>query len=157
MMRFKMKKTEVFYLLKLKQDLKWKKLKFFASLNFYKFKMKKILYVEDHRDTAEAVKQMLESEGYETELGFNGKEGIKKAHEKKFDLILLDIMFPDMSGWDIFKTLSSKKYKAKYAFLSVIPVSTERMKELKKAGISDYITKPFTKKDLIERIKKILK
>ena len=42
-----------------------------------------------------------------------------------------------MSGWDIFRTLSKEKYKSKYAFLSVIPVSTERMKELKKAGISD--------------------
>ena len=118
--------------------------------------MKKILYVEDHRDTAEAVKQMLEGVGYEVEISSRGVVALEKAHEKKFDLVLLDVMLPDMSGWDIFKTLSTKKYKAKYAFLSVIPVSTERMKELKKAGISDYITKPFTKKDLIERIKKIL-
>jgi DNA-binding response OmpR family regulator len=118
--------------------------------------MKKILYIEDHKDTAEAVKQMLEEAGYEVEISFNGKTGLKKAYEKKFDLVLLDVMLPDMSGWDIFKTLSTKKYNAKYAFLSVIPVSTERMKELKKAGVSDYITKPFTKKDLVERIKKIL-
>ena len=119
--------------------------------------MKKILYVEDHRDTAEAVKQMLEGAGYGVEISFRGADGLKKAREKKFDLVLLDVMLPDMSGWDIFKTLTSKKYKAKYAFLSVIPVSTERMRELGKAGISDYITKPFTKKDLLERIKKILK
>ena len=119
--------------------------------------MKKILYVEDHKDTAEAVQQMLEDAGYEVDISFHGKDGLEKAHEKQFDLVLLDVMLPDMSGWDIFKTLSTKKYNAKYAFLSVIPVSTERMKELKKAGISDYITKPFTKKDLIERIKKILK
>jgi len=118
--------------------------------------MKKILYVEDHRDTAEAVKQMLEEAGYEADISSRGADGIKKTHEKKFDLVLLDIMLPDMSGWDIFKTLTSEKYKAKYAFLSAIPVSTERMKELRKAGISDYITKPFTRKDLIERVKKIL-
>ena len=117
--------------------------------------MKKILYIEDHKDTAEAVKQMLEGAGFEVEISFRGADGLKKAREKQFDLVLLDIMLPDMSGWDIFKTLSTRKYKAKYAFLSVIPVSTERMKELKKTGISDYITKPFTKKDLIERIKKI--
>ena len=118
--------------------------------------MKKILYVEDHKDTAEAVQQMLEGAGYEVDISFHGKDGLQKANGKQFDLILLDVMLPDMSGWDIFKTLSTKKYNAKYAFLSVIPVSTERMKELKKAGISDYITKPFTKKDLVERIKKIL-
>lgn len=118
--------------------------------------MKKILYVEDHRDTAEAVKQMLEEVGYEVDISSRGADGLKKTQEKKFDLVLLDVMLPDMSGWDIFKTLSSKKYNAKYIFLSVIPVSSERMNEFWKAGISDYITKPFTKKDLIERIKKIL-
>ena len=119
--------------------------------------MKRILYVEDHRDTAEAVGQMLEEAGYEVEISFHGKDGLEKANTKKFDLVLLDVMLPDMSGWDIFKTLRRRRYNSKYAFLSVIPVSTERMKEFKKAGISDYITKPFTKKDLVERIKKILK
>jgi DNA-binding response OmpR family regulator len=48
--------------------------------------MKKILYIEDHKDTAEAVKQMLDEAGYEVALSFNGKDGLKKAHEKKFDL-----------------------------------------------------------------------
>ena len=119
--------------------------------------MRKVLYVEDHMDTAEAVRQMLEDEGYKVEISSCGKDGLKKAYEQKFDLVLLDVMLPDMSGWDIFKTLSSKKYETRYVFLSVIPVSTERMKEFKKAGISDYITKPFTRKDLIERIKNILK
>src|SRR3989338_11572083 len=109
--------------------------------------MKRILYVEDHRDTAEAVEQMLEDAGYEVEISFHGADGLEKADKKQFDLILLDVMLPDMSGWDIFKTLETKKYNAKYVFLSVIPVSTERMKELKTAGISDYITKPFTKKE----------
>ena len=118
--------------------------------------MKKILYIEDHKDTAEAVKQMLEEVDYEVEVSSRGADGLEKAKVKKFDLVLLDVMLPDMSGWDIFKILKREKYKAKYAFLSVILETTERMKEFKKAGISDYITKPFTKKDLIERIKKIL-
>ena len=118
--------------------------------------MKKILYVEDHKDTAEAVQQMLKDAGYEVDISLYGADGLEKTHKKQFDLILLDVMLPDMSGWDIFKTLNGKKYKSKYAFISVIPVSTERMQEFRKAGISDYITKPFTKKDLIERIKKIL-
>ena len=65
-------------------------------------------------------------------------------------------MLPDMSGWDIFQTLKKKNKKIKCAILSVIPISTDRMCELKKAGISDYITKPFKKRDLIRRIKKIL-
>ena len=116
--------------------------------------MKKILYVEDNKDTAGAVKTILANAGFEVDIAFSGKEGIKKA-EKSFDLILLDIMLPDMSGWDIFSKLNAK-VKTKFAFLSAIPVSKERMEELKKAGVSDYITKPFTKDDLVNRIKRLI-
>ena len=118
--------------------------------------MKKILYVEDNEDTADAVKIMLDKAGFEVELAFCGKDALKKAKEN-FDLVLLDIMLPDMSGWDVFQTFQRWKIKAKYAFLSAIPVSAERMRELKKAGVSDYITKTFRKNDLISRINKILK
>ncbi|MBS3087936.1 hypothetical protein J4226_05060 [Candidatus Pacearchaeota archaeon] len=78
----------------------------------------KILYIEDNRDTASAVKIILEGEGYEVTLAYNGR---------------------------------------KFAFLSAIPVSKERVGELKKVGVSDYITKPFVKADLIKRVGKILK
>ncbi len=118
--------------------------------------MKKILYIEDNQDTAEAVKVILTNAGYDAKTAANGKEGLKIVGKEDFDLILLDIMLPDMSGWDIFATLSKQDVKSRFAFLSAIPVSGERIEELKKAGVSDYITKPFTKRDLIERIKKII-
>jgi len=118
--------------------------------------MKKILYVEDNKDTAQAVSIILKNAGFDVELAYNGTDGVKKAESAKYDLFLLDIMLPDMSGWDVFDKLS-KKIKAKYAFLSAIPVSAERLIELKKAGISDYIMKPFTKVDLVTKVKKILK
>ncbi|MBW2974135.1 response regulator [Candidatus Woesearchaeota archaeon] len=118
--------------------------------------MEKILYIEDYEDTAEAVKAMLTNMGFQAEIALSGKEGIRKA-ESHFDLILLDIMLPDMSGWDVFQALNNRIKGTKYIFLSVIPISTERMDELKKAGVSDYITKPFSKEGLISRIKKALK
>ena len=117
--------------------------------------MKSILYVEDNQDTAEAVKIILTHAGFDVEIVCCGKDCIRRTTEKSFDLFLLDIMLPDMSGWDIFERLKGK-IKAKFVFLSAIPVSEERMKELKKAGISDYITKPFEKADLIKRIKTLL-
>ena len=89
--------------------------------------MKKILYVEDNRDTAEAVKIMLSGAGYSVELAHNGKDALAKA-ESGFELFLLDVMLPDMSGWDIFEKLKAKRISAKYAFLSAIPVSSERMR-----------------------------
>ena len=117
--------------------------------------MKKILYIEDHEDTAETVKMILSKAGFKADIALSGKDGISHAAKNHYDLILLDIMMPDMSGWDVFQTLK-KSIKAKYAFLSALPVSAERMEELKKAGISDYITKPFKKDDLAARIKKAL-
>jgi DNA-binding response OmpR family regulator len=117
--------------------------------------MKKILYIEDNQDTAEAVKIILTNAGFAAETASCGKEGIVKAKDF-YDLFLLDIMLPDMSGWDIFEMFSRKYTKSKYIFLSAIPVSTERMEELKKTGVSDYITKPFTKADLLARIRNVI-
>lgn len=119
-------------------------------------KIKKILYIEDNEDTAEAVKVILNTAGFKTDIALSGKDGVNTAKDG-YDLILLDIMLPDMSGWDVFQKLSKLRVKSKYVFLSVIPISTERMDELRKAGISDYITKPFRKDDLVRRIKKLLK
>ena len=117
--------------------------------------MKKILYVEDNPDTLQAVKIILTNAGFEVDGSLTGEDGLKKALSKEYDLILLDVMLPDMSGWDIYARLKPK-LKARYAFLSAIPVSGERMEQLKKEGVADYITKPFMKADLIERVSKIL-
>jgi two-component system response regulator VicR len=116
--------------------------------------MKRILYVEDNVDTADAVKAILSNHGFDVQTADCGKKGIDLA-KNGFDLYLLDIMLPDMSGWDIYEKLKGNK-QAKFAFLSAIPVSPERMQELKSEGVSDYIMKPFDKKDLINRINLIL-
>jgi DNA-binding response OmpR family regulator len=116
---------------------------------------KRILYIEDHEDTAETVKTILSKAGFDVNISLRAKEGIKKA-EQHFDLIILDIMLPDMSGWDIFQTLQKKLRGVRYMFLSALPVTEERREELRRAGISDYITKPFTKDDLVNRVRKVL-
>jgi two-component system, OmpR family, response regulator VicR len=116
--------------------------------------MKKVIYVEDDRDTAESVKLVLEKAGYVVELAFNGREALMKIPRGGFDLALMDIMMSDMSGWDLFQKIRTKKMK--FAFLSALPISDERLKELHKVGISDYITKPFDGKDLIARVKSMV-
>jgi len=88
-------------------------------------------------------------------LAFTGNEGLKMIRKGKYDLALLDIMLPDASGWDIYNKV--KDMKMKFAFLSAIAVSDDRIRELKKEGLSDYITKPFTKKGLIDRISKVIR
>ncbi|MBW2984875.1 response regulator [Candidatus Woesearchaeota archaeon] len=116
--------------------------------------MKKILYVEDNEDTAEVVKMILTHEGFQTNIALTGKEGIEKAKED-FDLFLLDVMLPDMSGWDVFHKIKKKRCKGKCAFLSIVP-KPKKTEELKKMGVEDYILKPFTKDDLIKRVRKLL-
>jgi DNA-binding response OmpR family regulator len=117
---------------------------------------RKILYIEDNQDTANAVKIILGNVGFDVDLALTGDEGLKKIAQSHYDLILLDIMLPDMSGWDIYGMIKSK-VKSKYAFLSAIPVSSERMMQLQKEGVTEYIVKPFTKKDLVMRINRIFK
>ncbi|MFH1174845.1 MAG: response regulator [archaeon] len=114
---------------------------------------KRVLYVEDNEDTAAAVKLILSMAGFTVHLAFTGEDGLRLAFDEQYDVILLDVMLPDMSGWDIFAQLK-QKVSAKYIFMSAIPVSEERYQKLRLDGVSDYITKPFAKKDLIERVLK---
>ena len=79
---------------------------------------KRILYVEDNEDTAEGVKAILTHAGFKAELAFCGKDGVKKAISGLFDLVLIDIMLPDISGWDVFTKLNGK-VKSKVAFLYI--------------------------------------
>ena len=117
--------------------------------------MKKILYVEDNLDTAEAVRIILTGVGYDVELAHTGMEGLEKLQKNDYDLVILDVMLPDMSGGDIFeKTVVTKK--CKYVFLSITPVDKKGRVKLLKKGVSDYINKPFRKDDLIERISKVV-
>jgi DNA-binding response OmpR family regulator len=119
---------------------------------------KKILSVDNEQTTVNLVKDILETEGYKVTRVTSGKECLRKfeAHPD-YDLILLDIMMPDLSGWDVYERIREKNKKVKVAFLSVIEISKERINKLKQEGLSDYITKPFDSEELIKRVKSILK
>ncbi|RLI92620.1 MAG: two-component system response regulator [Candidatus Altiarchaeales archaeon] len=119
---------------------------------------KKILYVEDDEDTRKLVRMILKSNGYKVITAYNGREGLKKLDEDDIDLVILDIMLPDISGWDIFQRIKKdpRNRDVKVAFLSVIPVSEERLDTLRKCGIEDYIMKPFDNDDLVRRVGRIL-
>ena len=117
--------------------------------------MARIIYVEDEPDTAEAVKQILEMAGHEVDTAATGSEGLAKLRSRKYELALLDIMLPDMSGWEIFNQIKGKKVLV--AFLSALPISGDRLAELTKSGLKDYIKKPFSQRDLTERVNHILR
>ena len=120
---------------------------------------KKILVVDDEPDIRTSIKTILEKEGYTVFEAANGRITLNLLKKEKFDLIILDVMMPEMSGWDVFKEIlkTKKEYKGKIMFLTVVKISEERKKELIKEGAVDYITKPFDIDVLVKKVKNALK
>ncbi len=118
--------------------------------------MSKILVVDNEQDTVDLVAMILSNTGYEILKAFNGKECLEIYKKSAPDLILLDIMMPDLSGWDVFQRIKTKDKKQKVAFMSALDVSEERLIQLKKSGLVGYIVKPFDSDKLIEEVKKML-
>lgn len=117
---------------------------------------KKVMVVDNEPDTVELVKVILEEGGYVVSTAYSGIECLNKLEKEKPDLILLDLMMPDLSGWDTFNRIRKKDTKVKIAFISVLEVSADRKEKLIMNGLSDYITKPFTADELLSRVNKIL-
>jgi len=116
----------------------------------------RILHVDDELDTLEVVKTILEKEGFEVVSVSSAKKALAQVDLDHFALILLDVMMPDMSGWDLFTHITEASPNHKVIFLTVLESTPEKIKELKKHGIKDYITKPFDRNDLVARVKKAI-
>jgi len=117
---------------------------------------KRILHVDDEPDTLKVVKTILEKEGFKIDSVESGSSALKKVDFNNYSLIILDIMMPDMSGWDLFTRITKIKPEYKVIFLTVLEISEPRLKRLKEHGIKDYITKPFDRDELVTRIKRAL-
>jgi DNA-binding response OmpR family regulator len=116
----------------------------------------KILHVDDELDTLKVVKTILEKEGYEVIGVTSGTEALKEIDKDGFSLVILDIMLPGMSGWDLFTHIPKIKPTCKIIFLTIVDISEDTLKELKFAGLKDYIKKPFDHDDFVTRVKKVL-
>ena len=119
---------------------------------------KTILIVDDEDPIRQLIKYNLEREGYKTLQACNAMKAIEKARSEKVDLIVLDLMLPDMSGLDVCRIL---KNDAKTTCIPIVMV-TAKTEEADivyglEIGAEDYITKPFSPKVLIARIKSVLR
>ena len=119
-------------------------------------KKKRILHVDDEPDTLEVVKTILEKEGYGVDSVLSGKDALKKVELDNYGLLLLDIMMPDMSGWDLFTRISEIKKEYKVVFLTVLAISESRLNQLKDHGVIDYIMKPFDRDELVAKVNKVM-
>ncbi len=116
----------------------------------------KILLVEDEEHIAKAIKLNLELENYQVSIENKGKSALKTALSKKFDLIILDVMLPEMDGFAICSELRNSKNETPILFLTAKGTSTDRVMGLK-LGADDFLTKPFELEELLLRIKNLLK
>ena len=114
-----------------------------------------ILVAEDEESLREALKLNLELEGYEVTTVDNGPGVIKTVKNEYFDLIVLDIMLPDMDGITVCETIRMQHNDVPILFLSARNSSADRVEGLKKGG-DDYLTKPFNLEELLLRVDKLV-
>lgn len=115
----------------------------------------RILLVEDEVHLQHAIKLNLELEGYQVQICGTGTEAIRTFREQKFDLVLLDIMLPEMDGLMVCENIRMYDQHIPVLFLSARNTPADRINGLKK-GADDYLTKPFELEELMLRIQKLL-
>ena len=118
--------------------------------------MTKILVAEDEPHMRLGLKDNLEFEAYDVALAINGKEALEKALATSYDLILLDVMMPEMSGFDVCKQLRKQGVDTPIIFLTAKGEEIDKVLGLE-LGADDYIIKPFSLRELIARVKAVLR
>jgi DNA-binding response OmpR family regulator len=113
---------------------------------------KKILIIEDEQDLIKGLKLNLSDEGFVVDWAVDGVEGLRKAIEETPDLIILDIMLPEMNGLEVCRELRQKKINIPIIMLTAKGEEIDKVVGLE-IGADDYITKPFSIRELIARIK----
>lgn len=118
--------------------------------------MAKILIVEDEPAMLAGLSDNLEFEGYNVDTAESGDIGLKKINAENFDLVLLDVMLPVISGFDILKKIRAIGNKTPVILLTAKGEELDKVRGLE-LGADDYITKPFSLRELLARIKAILR
>jgi two-component system, OmpR family, alkaline phosphatase synthesis response regulator PhoP len=114
-----------------------------------------LLVVEDEETISEMLQLNLELEGYEISLANTGPKALKMVNNEYFDLIILDIMLPDMDGITVCETIRMQHNNVPILFLSAKGSASDRIEGLKKGG-DDYLTKPFELEELLLRVEKLV-
>ncbi len=120
--------------------------------------MKKILVIDDYPDNVFLLKERLEKEGFEVLKAFDGETGIQIATDEIPDLILLDIMLPGMSGYEVCQILTAKEETRLIPIILLTALTeVDNLRQGLQTGAFDYIKKPFNKVELIARINSALR
>lgn len=118
--------------------------------------MQRILIIEDEPSMRMGLEDNLDYEGYQVESVGDGKEGLQKITQAHYDLVLLDVMLPGMSGFDVCRQLRKSGNRVPIILLTAKGEEIDKVLGLE-LGADDYITKPFSLRELMARIKAVLR
>lgn len=117
---------------------------------------KRILLAEDEEHLLEAIKLNLELEGYKVATANNGKKALQIFKEERFNLVILDVMMPEIDGFVVAETIRLENSDVPIMFLTAKNTNEDKISGLKK-GADDYLTKPFNLEELILRVNNLVK
>ena len=119
---------------------------------------KKIVYIEDDLEMTYLIKMILERKGYEIISTNDGMEGFEVIEREKPDLVLLDLMMPNIDGWDIYHQLKSNENtnQIPVIIISAKAQPIDKVLGIQIAKVNNYISKPFKPQELLESIESIL-
>ncbi len=112
---------------------------------------KRILVIEDEESIAAGVRDALEHHGHHVEVSIDGTSGLKRAREEQYDLLILDLMLPGISGYELLETLRNEGSQLRIVILSAKSDESDILRGLE-LGADDYISKPFSPKELLARV-----
>lgn len=118
--------------------------------------MTKILIVEDEPNMRLGLKDNLEFEGFDAEIAEDGKDGLTKILENNYDLVIMDVMMPNMSGFDVCRNVRKSGVTTPIILLTAKGEEIDKVLGLE-LGADDYVTKPFSLRELLARVKAILR
>jgi two-component system response regulator VicR len=118
----------------------------------------KIVCIEDDPKTIDLVKLILKKEGFEVTGVINGRDGLVAIEEIRPDVVLLDLMMPDMDGWEVYQSMRANEVMKDIPVivLTAKAQSIDKVLGLHIAKVDDYITKPFSPSELIQSVRKVL-
>jgi DNA-binding response OmpR family regulator len=125
-------------------------------LNSKEMEKQKILVVDDEPNMSRGLRDNLEFEGYDVQVADDGEAGLKAILNAAFDLVVLDVMMPKMSGFDVCRKVREAGIDVPIIFLTAKGEEIDKVVGLE-IGSDDYITKPFSVRELLARIKAILR